>query len=184
MKRIICFAVFASLAFCCHSQFILTPSAGLMTEDGPYIIQREGTESENYYAAKKAVENAIPDAEIGDLEYEKSFNASSTIKDRRKLPGALIATDWTIDYTIEVECTDGKVMISFKNIGALKAKKKGEVIMNVYPSTGENSMLNQIMGVEYIFNSKGVVAKGCKKLKEIFEEYANTIATKIENNLK
>ena len=75
-------------------------------------------------------------------------------------------------------------MVSFKQIGPLEASKKGEVIMNVYPTTGKNSMLMGVSGIQYIFNSKGVVAKGCKKMKEIFEDYANTLVKDIENNLK
>jgi len=184
MKRRLCLAAFAVVSIFCQAQFILTPSAGLMTEDGPYIITRNGSEAENYEAAKKAVLAAIPDAKIGDLEYEKSFNATSAIKDHRKLPGALIATDWTIEYTIEIECEDGKVMVSFKHIGAIVVRRKGDVIMNVYPSTGANSMLGQMMGNQYIFNSKGTVAKQCKKLKELYESYANNIAKNIEHNLK
>ena len=39
--------------------------------------------------------------EIGDLEYEKSFEASSEYKTHRKLPGALIATDWNIKYKMK-----------------------------------------------------------------------------------
>lgn len=45
-------------------------------------------------------------------------------------------------------------------------------------------MFTQISGIQYIFNSKGVVAKGCKKMKDIFEEYANSLVKNIENNLK
>ncbi|MBQ9203044.1 MAG: hypothetical protein IJ155_02250 [Prevotella sp.] len=184
MKKFFCVAALAVVSLCAEAQFVLTPSSGLMTEDGPYIIMREGTEVENYEAAMQAVGRAIPNAEIGEVEYEKSFNVTSAFKERRKLPGAIVATDWNTGYTLFVECAEGKIMVSFKQIGPLEASKKGEVIMNVYPTTGKNSMLMGVSGIQYIFNSKGVVAKGCKKMKEIFEDYANTLVKDIENNLK
>ena len=52
-------ALFALMSLCCNAQFKLTPSAGLMTEDGPYTITKSGSEVENYEAAKKAVENYL-----------------------------------------------------------------------------------------------------------------------------
>ena len=185
MKRLIWLAVFTAVSVCCKAQFVLTPSAGLMTEDGPYVISRNGSEAENYEAAKKAVLSAIPDAKIADLEYEKSFNASSAIKDRRRLAGALVKSDLTIEYTLEVECEDGKVMVSFKSNGPMELRtKKGELFMNIYPTTGSNSMLTQVAGVQHIFNSNGNVAKQCKKIKELYESYMNDIVKSIENNLK
>lgn len=184
MKKIISIIALFAISMCCYAQFVLTPSSGLMTEDGPYTIIRDGSESENYYAAKKSIEVAIPDAEIGEAEYEKSFNVTSAFKDHRTLPGALVATDWRIDYTLLIECTDGKIMISFKELGYLEASKKGEVVCCVHPTSGSNSMMGDLLGNHYIFNSKGMVSKGCKKMKTLFEEYANNLVKNIEKNLK
>ena len=184
MKKNVLSALFAIVSLCCNAQFVLTPSAGLMTEDGPYTILRNGSESENYDAAKKAVEETIPGVEIGDLEYEKSFEASSEYKTHRKLPGAFIATDWNIKYKMKVESAEGKIFISFEEIGYMEVRRKGELMYNIYPTTGRNSMLGDIAGNHFIFNSKGEVAKGCKKLKELFEDIANNIVKDIERNLK
>lgn len=181
MKKLILFVAFVVATLCCNAQFVLTPSAGLMTEDGPYTIIRDGSDSENYYAAKKAVESAIPNADIGDLEYEKSFNATSVIKEHSKLPESLATHDWQWNYTLEVECADGKIRISFKHIGALEVWKKGEHLQNIYPSIGKNSMFSID---HFVFNSKGTVAKGCDKMKKIFEDCANNLVKSIENNLK
>ena len=114
---------------------------------------------------------------------EKSFNVSSVIKDRGKLPGALVKTNWSIEYTLEIECDEGKIMLSFKEFGPLEASNKN-FYQAYYPSSGSNSMGKQFAGVQYIFNSKGEIAKGCAKLKTIFEDYANNIAKNIESNLK
>ena len=184
MKRFL-LALFVTMSQLCNAQFVLTPSAGLMTEDGPFVIKREATEAENYYAAKKAVEQVVAGANVGDQEYEKSFLVTSAFKEHKRLPGALIASYWTVEYTLEIDCSDGQISISFKELGPLAvASKKGEVFGHVYPTTGRNSMIGNIMGAQYVFNSKGEVAKGCKKLKEIFEDFANNLAKDIENSLK
>ena len=117
-------ALFALMSLCCNAQFKLTPSAGLMTEDGPYTITRSASEAENYEAAKKAVETAISGADIGEIEYEKSFSVTAKYKNRGKLPGALGATDWVIDYTLKIEMSDDKILVSFAKIGNLEVWKR------------------------------------------------------------
>lgn len=184
MKRFYLLIAFIAITLCSYAQFVLTPSAGLMTEDGPYIINRSGSEIENYNAAKKVIARVIPNAEMGDVEYEKSFNVTSEFKDKGRLPGAMVKTDWIIKYTLLVTCEDGKISISFKDLGEMEVYRKGERVMNIYPTTGSNSMLGQAAGIQHIFNSKGVVASGCKKLKLMFETKANDLVKEIENNLK
>ncbi|MBQ6749752.1 MAG: hypothetical protein IJR02_03150 [Bacteroidaceae bacterium] len=184
MKKIFLAAMFAVVSLCCNAQFVLTPSAGLMTEDGAYTILREGTESENYHAAKKAVELAIQGVDIGDLEYEKSFLASSIQKGNRRFPGGWSSCDWSILFKIKVETFDGKILISFDSVGNMEASKKGEILAVVYPTMGKNSYLNDLMGQRYIFNSKGQVGKGCQVFKDMYEEIGNSIVKEIENNLK
>ena len=176
-------ALFALMSLCCNAQFKLTPSAGLMTEDGPYTITKSGSEVENYEAAKKAVETAISGAEIGEIEYEKSFSVSAKYKNRGKLPGALGATDWVIDYTLKIEMSDDKILVSFAKIGNLEVWKRGEVLQYIHPTTGKNSMLVDITGNHYLFNSKGEICKGGKKMVALFEEMANGIVKEIERNL-
>lgn len=183
MKKYILLTAFVVMSVCCNAQFKLTPSAGLMTEDGPYTILRSGTEAENYEAAKKAVEAAIPDVDVGELENEKSFSATCKYKNHAKLPGALIATDWVVDYTLKVDVTDEKIQISFSEVGSMEIWKKGEVIQYIHPTTGKNSMLRDAMGNHYLFNSKGQIAKGCKKMVLLYENMANGIVKDIEKNL-
>lgn len=184
MKKVCLAAMFAAVSLCCNAQFILTPSAGLMTENGAYTILREGTESENYYAARKAVELVIPGADIGEEEYEKSFFVGGTYKNHGKLPGGWVASDWIIPYKIKVETTEGNILISFANVGDMEVRKKGELLCTIHPTSGKNSYLNDLMGSRHIFNSKGQVAKGCKSIKEIYENMANGFIKDIENNLK
>lgn len=184
MKRIIIFAVFAVISLCSYAQFVLTPSAGLMTEDGPYVISRDGTEVENYEAVKKAIDKVIPNGEVGEVEYEKSFNVSSAFKGHGKLPGALVATDREIRYTLFIDCYEGRIQISFKELDAMKVTKNDELLFNIYPTIGKNSMSNQLSGIQYVFNSKGKVASGGKKIKVMFEDYANELVKQIESYLK
>ena len=184
MKKFLSLATFLAISVVVQAQFVLTPDAGLMTADGPYTIVREGTEAENYYAAKKAIENVIPNAEIGDVEYEKTFNVTSVFKNHGKIAGAIVATDQKTEYTLEISCTDGKIMISFKNIGCMEITRKGETYMVVYPKTGKNSWLGQVSGQQYLFNSKGEIAKQCKKLVAMYEDNANNLVKCIENSLK
>jgi len=182
MKKYILLTAFAVISLCCNAQFKLTPSAGLMTEDGPYTILKSGTEAENYNAAKRAVEAAVSGAEIGEIEYEKSFAVTAKYKNHRKLPGALVATDWVIDYTLKVEVTDEKILISFSKVGSLEVWKKGEVLLYIHPTTGKNSFLGNF-GNQYLFNSKGEICKGGKKMVALFEDIANGIVKDIEKNL-
>lgn len=183
MKKILFLVALTMVSICSSAQFVLTPSAGLMTENGPYVINRNGSESENYYAAKEAVEKTIHNVDIGELDYEKSFNALYIYQNRGKMPGALLATDWTIKFHLRIETSEGKIMISIEKAEELEYKRKGETLGYIYPTTGKNSMMNDMMGVHYIFNSKGEVAKSCKKLKAIYENVANDIVKQIENNL-
>ena len=183
MKKYILLTAFAVISLCCNAQFKLTPSAGLMTEDGPYTILKTGTEVENYEAAKRAVEVAISGAEIGEIEYEKSFAVTAKYKNRGKLPGALIATDWIVDYTLKVEASEDKIQISFSKVGNLEVWKKGEVLQYIHPTTGKNSMFGDITGNHYLFNSKGEICKGGKKMVALFEEMANGIVKEIKKNL-
>ena len=176
-------ALFALMSLCCNAQFKLTPSAGLITEDGPYTITRSASEAENYEAAKKAVETAISGADIGEIEYEKYFSVTAKYKNRGKLPGALVATDWVIDYTLKIEMSDDKILDSFAKIGNLEVWKKGEVLQYIHPTTGENSILVDMTGNHYLFNSKGEICKGGKKMVALFEEMANGIVKEIERNL-
>ena len=183
MKKYILLTAFAVISLCCNAQFKLTPSAGLMTEDGPYVILKSGTEVENYEAAKRAVEVAISGAEIGEIEYEKSFAVSAKYKNRGKLPGALIASDWVFDYTLKVEVSEDKIQISFTNLGTFEVWQKGEVLQYIHLTTGKNSMREAMTGNHYLFNSKGEISKGGKKMVALFEEIANGIVKDIENNL-
>lgn len=183
MRKFILSAVFAAISLCSNAQFKLTPSNGLMTEEGPYTIMRTGSEVENYETAKKAVEATITGAEIGELEYEKSFAVSAKYKNHGKLPGALVATDWVIDYDLKVEVSEEKIQIFFTKIGCLEVWKKGEIIQYIHPTTGKNSMLVDMTGSHYLFNSKGQICKGGKKAVLIFENMANEIVRNIERNL-
>ena len=67
MKKNVLSALFAIVSLCCNAQFVLTPSAGLMTEDGPYTILRNGSESENYDAAKKLSRKPSPEWKLETL---------------------------------------------------------------------------------------------------------------------
>lgn len=183
MKKIFTLAIFATMSLCSNAQFKLTPSSGLMTEEGPYTIMKAGSEAENYEAARRAVEFAIPGADIGDLEYEKSFAVSVVYNAHEKLPGALQATDWSIDYHLKVEAFDGKIEISFTEAGTWVVRRKGEVIQNIYPTTGKNSFSRAVFGHNFLFNSKGKICKGGKKVVAKYEEIANGIVRDIENNL-
>lgn len=184
MKRSVIFAIFAAaVTLFCNAQFVLTPSAGLVTEDGAYTILREGTESENYYVAKKAVESAFPNADIGELEYEKSFVAGILHKSHSKLLGATAAGDWEIEFKLKIEAQEGKILISYEKVGNLKWEAKGTTAY-VIPKTGKNSAMLIMAGSRFIFNSKGQVAKSCKKAKELFEDVANGIVKDIEKNIK
>lgn len=181
MKRLYLIAIVSVISLYCNAQFKLTPSAGLVTEDGPYTIMRPGTESENYEAVWKAVEKAIPDAEMGELEYEKSFAVNAIYKTRAKLPSALIATDWVLEYDLKVEVAEDKILIFFSNIGTLKATAKlGNNTFLFFPTMGKNTMISPN---RYLFNSKGQICKGGKKMVAIFENIANGIVRDIENNL-
>lgn len=183
MKKYILMTVFTVMSLCCNAQFTLTPSAGLITEDGPYTILRSGTAAENYAAAKTAVEAAIPGVDVGELVYEESFSATAKYKNHAKLPGALVATDWVVDYTLKVEVTEEKILISFSEVGSLVASHKGEIIQWIHPTIGSNSMFRDMTGNHYLFNSKGQICKGGKKMVEVFENMANGIVKDIENKL-
>lgn len=184
MKRFLFSTIVSVISLFSFAQFKLTPSAGLITEDGPYTILRDGTESENYEVAMKAVEAAISDAQIGELEYEKSFAVTARYKTRGKLPGAMAATDWTIDYDLKVEVAENKILIYFTKIGSLVAKKRERLILTIHPTIGNNSMLRDILGNHHLFNSKGEICKGGKKFVAIYEDVANGIVKEIENNIK
>ena len=184
MKKSVLFAIFAAVSLFCNAQFVLSPSAGLITEDGAYTILREGSESENYHAAQKAVQSAISSADIGELEYEKSFIVGGTYKNHGILKGGMVATDWVIPYELKVEAAEGKILISFTSTGNMEVWKKGEVLFIISPTMGKNSYLNDMMGHRNIFNSKGQVSKGCKSMKELYENMANGIVKDIEKNLK
>lgn len=183
MKKSVFVAIFAAVSLCCDAQFVLTPSAGLMTEEGAYTILREGTESENYYVVKKAVESAFPNADIGELDYEKSFVVSILHKRHSRLFGAMVAGDWEIEFKLKIEAQEGKILISYEKVGTLKWDSKGNTAF-VFPTTGKNSTMLIMANSRYIFNSKGQVAKNCKKAKELYEDIANGIVKDIENNLK
>lgn len=182
MRKYILLTAFAVVSLCCNAQFKLTPTAGLITEDGPYTILRSSTEADNYEAAKKAVEAAIPDAQIGELEYEKLFSVVAKYKEHSKIPGALFASDWSIDYTLKVEVTEDKIFISFDKIGSLENRFKNNYFY-VHPTAGKNSMLADLKGGHYLFNSSGQISKGGKKFVALFENMANGIVKNIENNL-
>ncbi len=183
MKKCVLFAIFAAVSLCCNAQFVLTPSAGLMTEDGAYTILREGSESENYYAARKAVQSAFTNADIGELEYEKSFVASILHKSHGRLFGSLAAGDWEINFKLKIETQEGKILISYEKVGSLEWESMGNTSF-IFPTTGKNSAALIMANSRYIFNSKGQVAKNCKKAKELFEDVANGIVKDIESNLK
>ena len=183
MKKSVLFAIFAAVSLCCNAQFVLTPSSGLMTEDGAYTILREGSESENYYAAKKAVQSAFQNADIGELEYEKSFVVGILHKRHSKLYAAMVAGDWEIEFKLKIETQEGKILISYEKVSPLKWEAKGNTSL-VFPTTGKNSAALIMANSRYIFNSKGQVAKNCKKAKELFEDVANGIVKDIESNLK
>ena len=185
MKKNVLFAIFAAVSLCCNAQFVLTPSSGLMTEGGAYTILREGTESENYYAAQKAVNTAFPNADIGELEYEKSFATSILHKEHGKLPlsGSYVAGDWKIEFKLKIDASEGKVLVSFEEVGMLEWGR-GTQTWYIIPAMGSNSIMAELEQKRYVFNSKGLVAKGCKKTKKLFEDVANGIVKDIENNLK
>jgi hypothetical protein len=174
----------ALIPVCCNAQFKLTPSAGLMTEDGPYTILRFGTETENYEAAKHAVESAIPEVDVGEIEYGKSFSATAKYKNHSKLlPGHLRATDWEIDYTLKVDVTEEKIIVSFSEVGSLVAWVKEGFGIQYHPTIGQNSWVYAITDGGYLFNSKGQISKGHKRLVELYENIANEIIKDIEKNL-
>ena len=83
----------------------------------------------------------------------------------------------------KVDVTDEKIQISFSEVGNMEIWKKGEVIQYIHPTTGKNSMLRDAMGNHYLFNSKGQIAKGCKKMVLLYENMANGIVKDIEKNL-
>ena len=184
MKKKLFVVVLTTLSLCCHAQFVLTPS-GLMTEDGAYTIMRTGTESENFEVAKKAVELAIPGIDIGELEYEKSFSANGIQKGHRRFTGfATASVDWSIEYQLKVEAEEDKISISFTKVGSLVLKRKGESVAEVFPTSGKRTILLALSGQGFVFNTNGQVARGCKPIKETYEEMANNIVKTIENNLK
>ena len=187
MKKRVLFSIFVVVSLCCNAQFVLTPSSGLMTEDGAYTILREGTESENYYAAKKAVNTAFPNADIGELEYEKSFVTGILHKEHGKLPvsGAYLAGDWKIEFKLKIDTSEGKILVSYEEVGMLEwESRKVNSTWYIIPAMGNNSIMAELEQKRYVFNSKGQVAKGCKKTKILFEDVANSIVKEIENNLK
>lgn len=186
MKKIFLSMVLAAISVCGNAQFQLTPSSGLMTEDGPYIIQHTGTEAENYQAAVRAVQQAIPDANIGELEYEKSFMVTYTKKGHEVLPGAFIAHDWSIENKLKIEASEDKISVSFAETGDFVVRYKGEVISIIYPRMGKTSFQELLAQICYLFNSKGKLAKnvkGASKLVEKYEQMANEIAKAIESKL-
>ncbi len=184
MKNLVLTAVLFLISICCNAQFKLTPTAGLITEDGPYTILRNGTETDNYEAAKKAIKVTIPSAEIIDVEYEKSFSVITSYKKHGKLPGDLVATDWAIPYKLKIEASEDKIQISFEEIGSLERRDKKGWVFYIHPTSGKNSMLMDMSNNHYLFNSKGKVGKRAQRYVSFFEEIANGIVKDIENNLK
>ena len=183
MKTLVLTAAMFFISLCCNAQFKLTPTAGLITEDGPYTILRSGVEADNYEAAKKAIKATIPNAEIIDVEYEKSFSVIASCKQHGKLPGDLVASDWVIPYKLKIEASDDKIQISFEEIGTLERRSKRGEVFYIHPTTGKNSMLVDMTCNHYLFNSKGKVGKRAQRYVLFFEEFANGIVKEIENNL-
>lgn len=184
-KKTLFLALFTMLVLCCKAQFVLTPSGDLLTEDGSYVIQKIGAEEENYEAVEKAIKAVLPNAQISEDEYMKSFSVRDVYKTHAKLPGALKASDWEMNFSFRVEVDTDKIMITFNRAEAVKAHFGSQIGgQTIYPYSGKNSMLTQMGGVLYLFNSKGKVSKGGKKMKAFYEDHANGIVNSIENNLK
>lgn len=183
MRRLFTLSVLLTIALCAQAQFMLTPSNGLMTADGGYTISRTGSESENYYAAKTAIQAVIPEVEIADVDYEKSFIAKSVYKHHGRMPGAAAKTDWFLEYALKIEASDDGIIIFFEKTGDIEYQKKGHFLGYVHPTTGSNSLLSDIAGHHYIFNSKGEVARMCKKLVAFYEDFANNLVKDIEEKL-
>lgn len=182
MKKIILSAAFALMGVCCNAQFVLTPNAGLLADNGAYVINHLGTEEENYNIAKKAAISAFSDAQFVDLESNKSFKILYVYKNHDKLPGALIATDWTIKFTLKIETQNDKVLVSFDEAGIWEAQNKNAAF-NMIPSAGKNTMLKSASGITYMFNSKGKPTKGGKKIITAYENIANGIVRDFESEL-
>ena len=146
-------------------------------EGGVHTILRQvETESENYYEAKKAATSAYPDANIREIEREKSFVVDILHKRHSKLPGAMVASDWEINFILKITASESNIQISFEKLGNLKWEG-GDLI---FPTAGANIMMTMY---RHIFNSKGEVAKGLKKAKLLYEEIANGIVRDIEKNI-
>lgn len=184
MKRSILLAVMAMVSVFCNAQFKLTPTAGLMTEDGPYIIQRNASEEENYEVAKQAIMNTIQGAEIGEQEVENTFYVTSKFADFSKLPGTLFKLHWRIDYKLKVQVTEDKILIYFDELGSLVTTLKNQSYEYI-PQSGKNSQwILNTKEIMYLFNSSGEVATGASKLVKFFETKANELVKTIENNIK
>lgn len=183
MKKYCIYAVLMLVSGICNAQFVLTPTAGLVAENGVYTISRNGTEKENYDVVKEAIAAVYEDAEIGEEEIEKTVLATIVYKKRFKQAGALVAADHKMEFTLRFETEDGKINVSFTKTGEWETRtKKGELIQIIHMDMGKNNPLKST-GNFHMFNSKGQIAKGGKKAKEQYEQIANEIVKSIENEI-
>lgn len=182
MKKTILLTLFTITVLSSNAQFTLTPSGMLLTENGSYTITLSKTEEENYDAVKKAIRAILPEAQISE-DYMKLI-VKDKYKTHDKLPGALKASDWEMDYSFNIEINADKIAISFDKAKPIIQHIKGEGTMNIYPFSGKNNFLAQAGGRQFLFNSKGKICSGGKKLKAFYEQHANNIVKNIETHLK
>lgn len=168
-----------------NAQFKLYPGV-LKANDGPYTILRNGLEADNYEAAQRAIETAVPDAVVNPLEYGKSYSVLILHTYYGKLSD-VVARYWDFSYVMKVEAFDDKIQISFDEIGTINVwNVKDEILSERFsPTSRKHTLMTELAGDDRpLFNSKGKVAFGCKKIILKTEEIANGIVKDIENNLK
>lgn len=184
MKKCFIIVMLGIIAIASRAQFVLTPSNGLTTSDNAYSINITGSEVENYYTAKKAISKVLPEAVIGEVEYEKSFTASSKAKVKMKVKSAFKSLDFVADYTLKIETGDNMISISFNELKEFEYRKKSnnEPIGWVIPTIGRNDLWTNIANVFYVFNSKGDLKQ--PKCKQAIEDWANGLVNTIETMIQ